>query len=109
MRWMILLVVLAIGCVPMAEWDWQPTTNQGSQCAHRCNADGHICKAHCLSGWACVAECGMAVTECKAACPDMVRAKIVPEVWNDQDCWRFDICGRGECVAKNGKCVRRGG
>jgi hypothetical protein len=107
MRAMILAAIILAGCVPFETWEWRSTTLQGKRCFHNCNASGHACKAYCHGSWACVFECGMAVDECRAGCPDMVRAKVVPEVRDDMDCWRFGLCGRGECVADHGRCVRR--
>jgi len=104
---MVLAILMLAGCFPISDVEWQPTSIQGRQCFHGCNSTGHVCRAHCLTGWACVAECDMAANECKAGCPDMVPIKVVPDVQNDQDCWRFDICGRGECVVRYGRCVRR--
>ena len=109
MRAFLLLTILAAGCVPFAELEWRPTSVRGSQCFHQCNSVGHLCKAHCQGVLLCVFECNMAAEECKGGCPDMIQVKVEPEVNNDLDCWRYDICGRGECVVKDGRCIPRTG
>jgi len=105
MRVFLVLVILITGCMPLTEWAWQPTSSSGNQCFHNCNAQGHGCKAYCHDSLVCVLECNSGVDECIAGCPDMTRVKVIPEIREDQDCWRFDICGRGKCVVKNGRCT----
>ena len=105
MRPMILIMAICFaGCA--AHLEWTSTSVAGNQCGRGCQSMGHQCKAHCFTGWACISECQMAVNECLLGCPDLTTREYLGQPVSDHDCWQLGYCDRGECVVRNGRCIK---
>ena len=128
MRALLAILILVGGCGG-AQQHWRWTSERGQKCFAGCRAQrgkcGDVCgdrdktvgrdEKHQVV--ACHRDCLATEQACFKNCPDV---KLVGEdggeelpnplhehPQTDSDCWRLGICGRGECVVRAGKCVKR--
>jgi len=108
MRYIVLTALICLaGCSHLV---WIPTSHEGSQCSSKCISEGRSCKESpraVVYGREVRKDCQIAENECLLSCPDLTVKRYYVDPSSDQDCWKLGYCDRGECVVRNGRCVRR--